>query len=830
MGKSHVLGRLADTVRADSGAVVWVAPDRQGDPYQLMVDLLDALGEEFDPDGYPNDRALSRAVRAAIGRQAAATPTLLALDGMHAADQASLRVLRHFTIRQPPPGLLVAVAYRSRQAPAALISALSASAVPLRRLELGPVATSAAAGILGAGGTDPDGTVTAAHRFCGGNPLYLKALAGHHRLDPAELDRGGVLSPESCVELTKDLAELPATTQLVARGLAVGEDGRDMALLARICELDEGRVLLEVDELVAADVIRTTDDGFAFRHPLVRQAVLDTYCVAGRVAAHRRALDLLRERGSPPVCYVRHLEPLAVAPDDVAAREFATAGEAMRHQRPALAARWFARAAELLGEDRRRAAELHLARADADLRAGRLLDAYATTHDVLRALPGDPDATRLGALAGRLLGRRGEAAVLLLDNRSHDDVRRAELVVDLAITEPGTKADVAAAVRGLGAAGRRAAQVAGHAALAQQALTRGAGNPADHLNEAARLADRLPDSEFVDRLDLLVWLSEVELSLEQHDRARRHSFRAATIARATGQVVGLGLAFTAHGAALGWLGRLTEAADVLDQATAALAGPGCEYLTGRALAHRAWVAARGGDPHAATRLAQRSLDLLGQDPDSTRVALRLAEWRLAAGIDPDADARRFLRLAGGPELLVVAPEVRAELADGLVSAGLALGWAGHAQAWAERLVEQVAGTGLAGRHGLALRALAKALLGNGNPVDAAQRARAATELLDRVDATHEAALAGSIATAALAAVAGDDAEDKATKLGISGLTNRETQIAELVSTGMTNAHIARSLRISEKTVEGHLTRMFDKLAIPSRAALASLLTRAQMVP
>lgn len=53
------------------------------------------------------------------------------------------------------------------------------------------------------------------------------------------------------------------------------------------------------------------------------------------------------------------------------------------------------------------------------------------------------------------------------------------------------------------------------------------------------------------------------------------------------------------------------------------------------------------------------------------------------------------------------------------------------------------------------------------------------------------------------------------------LSGRELQVAELVSNGHTNRQIARLLSLSEKTVETYLTRIFAKLGVSSRAAVAS---------
>lgn len=63
--------------------------------------------------------------------------------------------------------------------------------------------------------------------------------------------------------------------------------------------------------------------------------------------------------------------------------------------------------------------------------------------------------------------------------------------------------------------------------------------------------------------------------------------------------------------------------------------------------------------------------------------------------------------------------------------------------------------------------------------------------------------------------------------GVSMLSNRELEIAELVSDGHTNRQIARTLCLSEKTVETHLARTFIKLGVSSRAGVASVVARSQ---
>jgi DNA-binding NarL/FixJ family response regulator len=66
--------------------------------------------------------------------------------------------------------------------------------------------------------------------------------------------------------------------------------------------------------------------------------------------------------------------------------------------------------------------------------------------------------------------------------------------------------------------------------------------------------------------------------------------------------------------------------------------------------------------------------------------------------------------------------------------------------------------------------------------------------------------------------------------GLSALSSRELEIAELVSDGHTNRQIAGKLSLSEKTIETYLSRVFTKLGVSSRAAVASAIVRAGRVP
>ncbi len=76
-----------------------------------------------------------------------------------------------------------------------------------------------------------------------------------------------------------------------------------------------------------------------------------------------------------------------------------------------------------------------------------------------------------------------------------------------------------------------------------------------------------------------------------------------------------------------------------------------------------------------------------------------------------------------------------------------------------------------------------------------------------------ATLADNARAETTAAVPSD--ADPADKL----LTLRETEVAELIDTGLTNKQIALELRISMATVKNHVHNILEKLEVPRRAAI-----------
>jgi DNA-binding NarL/FixJ family response regulator len=62
---------------------------------------------------------------------------------------------------------------------------------------------------------------------------------------------------------------------------------------------------------------------------------------------------------------------------------------------------------------------------------------------------------------------------------------------------------------------------------------------------------------------------------------------------------------------------------------------------------------------------------------------------------------------------------------------------------------------------------------------------------------------------------------------VHSLSAREMEVAALVARGLRNAEIAKQLSIGKKTVEKHLSSLFDKLGLRSRAQVVAFIAASQ---
>jgi DNA-binding NarL/FixJ family response regulator len=101
--------------------------------------------------------------------------------------------------------------------------------------------------------------------------------------------------------------------------------------------------------------------------------------------------------------------------------------------------------------------------------------------------------------------------------------------------------------------------------------------------------------------------------------------------------------------------------------------------------------------------------------------------------------------------------------------------------------------------------MAQAMGALGDPDSAELELNAARKVFDALGAAGDLTLM-------------EDGEDDEPQSAAGGLSTREVEVLRLVATGKTNRAIAATLRISEKTVARHISNIFTKLGLTSRAA------------
>jgi non-specific serine/threonine protein kinase len=229
------------------------------------------------------------------------------------------------------------------------------------------------------------------------------------------------------------------------------------------------------------------------------------------------------------------------------------------------------------------------------------------------------------------------------------------------------------------------------------------------------------------------------------------------------------------------------------------------------------VARSKGDYDRAATFTQRALALyaeIGEERGRSHVLHNLGYVRLHQGY-PDEAAALFR------ESLVRAQEIRSTRDIILAVAGLA---ASRAQSRPPERVVQLLGAvdallGAAGIHN------EPAELADFDQAVAAARARLGEEMFDSAwsrgrEMTLDAAVEDALA---LGAASARPEASQASRGGtpVGPLTPREREVVALIAQGLTNREIAASLVISERTAEGHVQSILNKLGFGSRTQIAA---------
>jgi DNA-binding CsgD family transcriptional regulator/tetratricopeptide (TPR) repeat protein len=817
-----------------------------------------------------------RAVRALLDRAGQSRRMVVLLDDMHWADPATVELLGHLVRRPPRSPVLLALAYRHRQAPVRLLAALAiatATTVPL-----GPLSSAEADELLAGVRVGP-ARRKEIYSDSGGNPFNLLALAkvSATRARPGRAGMGGLDADDvpHAVRLAilTEFSALSAKSVLVARAAAVAGELFDTDLVAVIAEIGPNEIADGIDELVARDLVRPAGAGqrFQYRHGLHRRVVYEASNAGWRLGAHARAAVALRQRAASLADRAVHVERSARPGDRAAIELLVAAARGVAWRAPAIAAGWLEAALRLQGGAQvgPRRVDLIFERAHALGLAGELAASRETMDGLLGVLPRGHRALRTQAvvfcgMVERLLGLHAEARARLLaefDALSGKELPEiASLAIELSFAGL-MRGDFAAnrdwAQRALDLARRFGSEPIAATALGFLAMGHYAAGDmtaaAAQLDEAALLVDAMPDSELAKRIDATLWLGWNETYLERYHDAVRHLRRGLRLINVTGQVHLLPLMLSCLVITLRWQGRLREASRLAEEAVDAASLSGSGEMCSVAHAVTCWIATWTGDTALALsegRAAEQAAEPFAGWFKAVASAM-YARARLSAG-DPDRASRLIMAQFGGPELPAADPWTRMSWWEVLVRGEIALGRSDRAAAFAARAEALAARLGLAGHAGLAKLARAQVLIAEGQFAAAAERALDAAEdftavgcrleagrahllagiaLPERQQARHELERAKALFVACgarglrrqaareLRGIAG-------TPTDIGGLTVREREVAMLVTEGLTNAQIARRLGVTTKTVEKHLSQLFGKLNVSSRASVARTVTRA----
>jgi DNA-binding NarL/FixJ family response regulator len=282
-------------------------------------------------------------------------------------------------------------------------------------------------------------------------------------------------------------------------------------------------------------------------------------------------------------------------------------------------------------------------------------------------------------------------------------------------------------------------------------------------------------------------------------------------------------------------GAFEQAIAELDGAAARYVVAGIPAAAGSAFAEKGELLRIRGEYDAAEEAFEQAVGL-GHDPQPAHALLSLARGRT------DAACTAVRRVLGEPRH----PIHRSQLLPGAIDvllAGNDLTAATPLVAELEAVGEAFESSSLKAMAGYAVGALAlaedrpddalKALRTTlqrwqelGWPYETARTrvlvGRSMRELGDEESAAAElGASARALAALGAAPAAQEVARLLAPGLLPDGLTAREVEVLRLVAAGRSNAEIAGTLFLSEKTVARHLSNIFTKLNVPSRTAAAA---------
>jgi DNA-binding CsgD family transcriptional regulator/tetratricopeptide (TPR) repeat protein len=777
-------------------------------------------------------------------------PTLVLADDAHWLDRSSLEALVFAARRLAGESVAFVLATRDLQSVLAL-----AEGLPM--LELG--------------GIDHDAALALLQERCGGTlaPDVAERIAAGAEGSPlALLDVPGLLSERERTGLDPLRDPLPVSTRIErsvqALVATMPEDAKASLLLAAA---GDGRLGVTPEALgpaVEAGLVGVRDGAVTFRHPLVRAALYHSASADERRAAHLELAGMYSNE-SDADRRAWHLAAAAEGPDESVAEALEAAAERARLRGGyASQARALERAAELSPDDQSRCRRLYEA-AVASYWSG---EAVKAIHLAEQALPLATDPLLHADVVHRL------AVIADWHGKWKDKIVADEVLFDeasrLEATDPRRAAGLlgvvlqrrfqALATRdALELARRRLALVESLGGerhfRAIQDLARAHALHGDVEDAAAAIDQVLSLHGAAGALAFATNVAEPLIWLERYDDGRALLSASIDEARGEGNLVRLMFELTNLALLELRTGRFSQALTAAAEAAELAQHSGNDYFQACNLATLARLDAVRGRADDCKERADRASSLaeqLGDELIRSESRMALAHLALAAGDPAEAIAQLepIAQLAEEnevrePSVLPFAPDlIEARIRTGdSASAEVDLDRLGElAQAasrgWALAAVERYRGTLAAGEDfeahfGRALELhearpgspleLARTRLCYGERlrrerrrVDAREQLRGAIEIFDAVQAEPWSERARTELRATGESIPRRDptAPEK--------LTPQELQISLLVAEGKTNRDVGAALFLSPKTVEYHLTHVYRKLDLHSRAELIRL--------
>ena len=289
-GKTALLRRFCKPHQPEG--VLWGACDPLFTPRPLgpFLEIADGLGGALAAavnDGGPHE------VAAAVVGACRLAPTIVVLEDLHWADEASLDVLRLLARRVKSSSVLVLASYRDDELepthPVRFVLGQLPSSETVRRLNVQPLSAEAVATLAAPYGVDG---VELYRKTCG-NPFFVtEVLAAPAEGIPATV-RDAVLAR---------LARLDSNARSVVEAAAVSRPQAELSLLEKLA----GTAFASLEACLASGILTPTESGVTFRHELARLTVEESLPPYRRVALHQAALEFLGSVSATDVDRLAH--------------------------------------------------------------------------------------------------------------------------------------------------------------------------------------------------------------------------------------------------------------------------------------------------------------------------------------------------------------------------------------------------------------------------------------------------------------------------------------------------------------------------------------------